>query len=392
MEYMAQPQVVTLLEPTWDRHIHLPANMGLLRVLIAAYPSATINFVGGQGQIDLIKETLASELQQRVSFVAWEPRPDNDTLPQNLLAAYRRLKNLPPSVLQDTSLIVLSSCTATVLTALTIMGLAKRSRAVLHGNANDLFGIRSRNPIRRHLDFRGSLQRFVKFGGRAVVLEDRIERVLKTKLPWIKNAIFTVAHTILPEECLSDARNLVLTQPIRIGFAGNASIDKGFRDFLTFAKTVTEANPGAFEFHAIGFLPQSSIHLDQSILITVATGNLLRSEYIQKLQNMHFIFLWHQENYYAYAPSGVVYDAINLGIPVISRNFAQIVELAENNWTIGYSFSDLSQAAEKMELMAHGMENETYILFLSSIQALRKNYCPEKIAETVAAKFLLTNS
>jgi hypothetical protein len=354
--------------------------------VIEAYPEARINFIGGQGQIDLMTKATGDEFKERVKFVAWTPQLDRDTLPADLYQTYIRLQKLPFEVFKGATRLVFCSCTATVLTAITVLGLAKRSSVVLHGNANDLSGWRSKNPARRWLDFPASMRRFVNKGGTAVVLENRLIKQLTNLHPWLKNSIFSIPHPLLPEERSFHTEKRDFSYPINIGFAGNASIDKGFTEFLDFADALNRKLPGIYRFHAIGFLPKESFGFDQSALVTRASRALSRQEYLEKLKGLDYIFLWHQEKYYANAPSGVVYDAVNLTIPLIARDYAQISEWESRGQCIGLSFKTLEDAVEHFSKVK--LDDEIEYQYI-----LRKNIIKiQDEISTVNSASLLANS
>lgn len=379
MSYLQKRPVITVIEPTWDRNIHLPANLGLLRIIRHAYPEAQVNFVGGAEQIDLMRGMLPESEQSAVRFFAGQPAPDRDTMPGDVYSAWRKLRSLPAPVLQEASLIVLSSCTASCLNALTWMGLAPRSSAVLHGNANDLQGWRSRNPMRRQLDMRQAFQRFCERGGKAVVLEERIRHTLGQQQPWLAPHMVCLPHPMLPEESATAGAARPLKSPIDIGFAGLASTAKGFPQFVALAQAMEARRPGAFRFHAFGKLPDESRALDQSCLAHRAAEGLPRSEYVAGLRAMDYLFVWHQDSYYANAASGVVYDAINFGVPMIARGCAQISAWMSEGLDVACAFDDIGAAIDALAALDPAAEGDRY---------LRQQACMDQLRQTLSLPFL----
>ena len=364
---------ITVMEPTWDGIAHLPGNLGLLRVVCGAYPNAVISFVGGASQIAMLKDIAPPDLIARVQFVAWAPGADADTLPSNVLATRQKLISLPPQLTNQASLLVLCSCTATVLTALCWMGLASKSVTMLHGNANELDGWRSRNPFRSLFDLTGALKRFCRQGGKVTVLEDRICQQLGAQNPWLQKSLLVIPHPLLPEEARPNGDYKRLNWPIKIGFAGLATIAKGFPDFLELAWQIQSQHPGRFEFHAFGKLPGESAGFDQSSLATQAKHGLTRSEFVAGLSSLHYLFVWHQDNYYSNAASGVVYDAINLGIPMIARRCAQISEWTDQGVDVANSFDDLPSAIQATSMIDIAQEAPHYKAQCAGLDQLRES-------------------
>jgi hypothetical protein len=379
MVHSSPQTVITILEPTWDEAVHLPANLGLLRIVRQAHPGARINFVGGARQIELMREALASDTAAGIRFVAHRTAPDRDTLPGDVYAAWRKLRSLPSDILRDADLIVLSSCTASCLNALTWMGLAPRCSAVLHGNANELQSWRSRNPVRRSLDLSQAFARFCGRGGKAVVLEERIRQSLGQQLPWLAPHLVCLPHPVLPEESAAQGTARALKPTIDIGFAGSASIAKGFPQFLELARLMQERAPGRFRFHAFGYLPPECRMLDQSALAHQAAEGLPRGEYVSGLRSMDYLFVWHQDFYYANAASGVVYDAINFGVPMIARRCAQVSAWQEQGMDVGCSFDGIEAAAGALASFDPAAETARY---------LRQQACMDQLRQTLGLPFL----
>lgn len=379
--------MITLLEPSWDGHTHFPANLGLLRTVLAAFPDIAINYVGGQAQIDLILAASTKELLNRVTFYAWTPNLDRDTLPSDLLKSIGKLRKLPRSVLGDARRIVMSSCTSTMLSAISFLGMAGKTCAVLHGNANEINAWNSRNPLRNWLNLSSSLRRYCTHGGTAVVIEQRIQHQLSVQFPWLKDHLVCIPHALVEEESASSVEGKSLTMPIHIGFAGNASIAKGFPDFLEFANQLTTKCPDAFVFHAIGMLPEECRELDQSVLFTRANAGLQRADYVHGLKGLHYIFTWHQDSYYANAASGVVYDAINLGIPLIARGRVQLTEWQGLGYDIAHTFNEVSTAVDTVANFAPHSEAQRYRNQCKDLGRLRESLSTPHLAKIFRERF-----
>ena len=378
---------ITVMEPAWDGDIHLPANLGLLRVVCGAYPSANITYVGGQAQIALMQSMDTPDIAGRVTYIPWLAQLDKDTLPTDVYRSFKRLRALPQQVTQQANLIVMCSCTASMLSAINWAGYAHKTCTMLHGNANELSGWRSRNPLRSSFDLTGALKRFCLKGGRVTVLEERIRTQMSRDYPWLANSLSVIPHPLLPEEACAPGLIRTLSLPIRIGFAGRASAAKGFPDFLQFAQQLQRLRPGVFEFHAFGMLAPECADLDQTALVTRAHSSLSRQQYLDGLNSLHYIFVWHQDNYYGNAASGVVYDAINLGLPLIARHSVQISDWANAGLSIAQSYEDLQTATENMAQFDMDTEQMLYQKFCINIKKLRDSLSLPKLSHIFENEF-----
>jgi len=381
--------MVTIIEPTWDHNAHLPGNLGFLRILLKAYPGAEVGFVGGAAQIALMKQIAPTELPTMVRFINWNPRPDRDNLPFDVIGALWRVLSLPSRQTFEAERIVLSSCSANTISAITLLGLASRTAAYLHGDANEIFEWRSRNLFRRSLQLGPALQRFVRHGGHLIVLEDRIRRQLGEKFAWLEPALHSMPHPILPEEAASREQQKPLSFPLGIGFAGLATKAKGFPDFLRLARELGQTRPGAFRFNAFGKLAPECKDLDQSALATHADRGLSRADFITGLRRQHYLFVWHNDNYYGNAASGVVYDAINLGLPLIARNGTQISDWRDQGLDIGMVFDDMSEVAATLAAMDVGAQAERYQRQRDDLARLRESLDMRLLARRFAQDFPL---
>ena len=330
---------IAIVEPTWGKHVHLPFNLGLVRATALAFPQATIRLIGDSNQIAEIHARISDADNGRVLKHGWSVTQDPDTLPKDLFNRWRKLTQLPAGTLKDAQILFLSSVTATTLTALTLQGLAGKSIAWLHGNAADLGGWRSRNPLRRTLDFQSSVERYVRHGGRFVVLEKHIYDDLISTYKWLRPALLYMVHPVLDEE-LHTPPQIKQSKPWHIAFAGITSNAKGFPEFLDLARTASIAQPGRFEFNAIGKLHPEAVALDQSMLNHRAgLDPLSRANYVTLMAEQDFLFLWHEDSYYGRAASGVFYDALAFCLPLLARRTPHLQAHKDEGYDIG-SFDD----------------------------------------------------
>lgn len=351
---------ITIIEPTWDGLAHCPVNLGVIRIVRTAYPEAKITFVAGERHTAEIRKIDRGTCDENVTLLSYLPQLDADTLPKNILITYKKIKKTPRHIFHDADLIIQTSCTASSLNCFNWMGLSNKTVTYLHGNANEIESWRSKNPIRKYLDFTSSLKRFVSKGGKVLVYETGIKERLSLKAPWIASQLHKLGHPLLEEEGVIPTNQRTLGSPIKIGFAGNATVSKGFPEFIKLADTMQQLKPDKYEFHAFSNLHSSCKNINQSSLTKPAHIGMPRDEFIAGLKSMDFIFAWHSEEYYSLAASGILYDAVNLGIPMIARKTAQIQHLEHVGMPVALHFEtidDVSRSLGGQQPSPHLYEN-----------------------------------
>lgn len=341
---------LTVIEPSWDGLAHCPVNLGTLRVLQAAYPHAELCLATSDWHFQELSRIDGAQQIARLNRLNFVPGLDTDSMPADQWRTARKFWGPVWQRCQQSDLMFLTSCTASVLNFVTWSGLAKRCVTVLHGNANDLTGWRSRHPIRRALDFQASMRRYCHAGGKVLVYEEGIQERLGARHAWLAPALFKWGHPLLDDEASGVHRLSQDKKSIRIGFAGSATIAKGFPEFVRLANIMNKAKPGVFSFHAFSYLHPQCQGVDQSALDTKAHRGLPRSRFLEGLASLDLIFAWHADQYYANAASGIMYDAINLGIPMLARRTERMSYLESKGMPIGLAFSELEELANYLIL------------------------------------------
>jgi hypothetical protein len=311
---------ILIIEPTHGSNVHLPFNAGLLKTVAIAYESAKVAFVGDAVQIEKIMETLPDNLRNRCEFIEWEVYDDRDTSPINVLTRMIRLLKAVGSKIFSADLVILSSTTGTALAALGLLMRPKKQilQIFLHGNLNNLYGWRSRNPFKRLYDLHSRLKCAAASHAQFLVLEEHILEKSIAEFPWMKKNIRYFPHPQIDEESIKHEKKL--QYPIKIGLAGISSPDKGFAEFCKLAHLLKERFPQKFEFHVIGKKHKSNHQADFRILDQAPSEmQLERKEYLGKIDAMNFLFFWPVGDYYKYASSGVFYDGLNRKIPFLTN-------------------------------------------------------------------------
>ena len=340
-----QVNKILIIEPACTGNVHLSFNLGLLRTVATAYPDAEIVCIGDREQQALMLPLLDNGVLNRCAFRPWQTYRDLDTTPSHVAARLYRLLAAGRSDLFRADLIVMSAIAATCLRALQLLPRPSTQTLQLffHGNLNDLSGWRSRNPLRRTSDFFSNIKRAAASHTQMIVLEKHVHRSAVEAHPWLKNSLHSMPLPQLSEEVLKTRKSL--TTPIKVGFAGVASPAKGFLKFLTFAKNLKTRFPGRYEFHAIGMVHPDSRSAGLDLLDTKpAADQYDRTEFLKQIDQMHFLFLWPDESYYAFAASAVFYDAVNRGIPLISPHDPKLLRTGAENMGISVATLDVAIA------------------------------------------------
>ena len=208
--------------------------------------------------------------------------------------------------------------------------------------------------MRKALDFESALRRNLTPDTRIIALEEHIVSAATAHAPFLANHVRHLPHPRLREE-ESPLINRQRT-PIKIGFAGLCTIAKGYQQFLEFAALLDERLPGKFECHAIGFLHKDTRALDARRLARPpAETPLSREDFLTGMQDMDLLFFWPHGDYYRHASSGVFYDALNKGLPLLTSSNAvsQQPTLARISISAD-SLAQLVQTCGQLEENGHG--------------------------------------
>lgn len=378
------------MEPTWSGEIHGPGNAAFALTCLIAWPDARVSYAADRDHFDAVSRLLTIDQRERLGFIEISARQDVAT---TVAGVWSRLANWGGSTrraLRNADLIILLSAAPSVLTAFWLLGLSKKTWALLHGDAQALSGWRSRNPFSRAFDLTSGIRRFVQSGGRLLHYEKHAIHALRMSHPFLGKALHHIPYALLVTEAeqagVRDGMQPGLDRAMRVGFAGVATRAKGFEEFSLLARNVGESSPRPrIEFHAVGKLHPDSRGVDVRALASKpSTQPLARHEYLKRLGGVDFVFVW-QGDYYQTAASGVIYDALNLGIPVLARRTDWLEAFLAEGRLVGRLFDDLNE----VEAFLRSGEAEKYIsgkeLRSDVLGTARSAFLPESVALTVKA-------
>jgi hypothetical protein len=252
----------------------------------------------------------------------------------------------------------------------------------LHGNLNDAFGWRPRNPLIRAFNLRSALTarhpRLLRF----MVLEQGISDTLATLLP--KGAARTdVLELPINVAEVAGQQAPPFAPPIRIGLVGLASAAKGTALFLEIAREMTVRFPGKVTFHHVGRLTPEADPAPFAILAEPpSTAHLPRAEFTARLAALHYVFLPISERYYNLSASGALLDAMTWAKPVIARALPIVTPHFRRFGDIGYLCDNDAAMRTAVETILTSMDADRYARQVTAMQALRAARTPAALAGT----------
>jgi hypothetical protein len=285
--------MITVTEPIIWGDEHVPVNTGLLETVVRAFPRERVRFHAESSHIALVRALIEPADGARVEFRETKLPPRG----ADFRARIRHDLGFVGRLMDEAAgshLILASSCPS-LIAALKLRGLRTAVRdvhIVLHGNLTLLWSWRSRNPLVRLTDLRTAMGLPSRLPIRYFVMEPAIRGELLATLPGLNPVdVRLLPHPVSSSEALLEGCGKLET-PVRIGFMGAASKEKGFGAFLEIARRAAE--PGV-EFHAIGRLGTDMAGEDLGFLATkpMLDEKVGRAEYVERLAGLHYVCMPH---------------------------------------------------------------------------------------------------
>jgi hypothetical protein len=278
--------------------------------------------------------------------------------------------------------IVLSAVASTIAAIKLIHATRRRSvpvQAVLHGYLNDIVGWRSRNPLRRVCDLRSALEHWRDPKLEYVVLEEPIRSQLVALIPGIEDQVVCLNHPFPASETNEKAN--ALCYPIRIGFLGLATPQKGFDVFLAMAKKIKSIRGSLVEFHAFGRLMNGVAQQQFEFLETSpVTAGLPRREYLENVRRLHYVCLPYLGNHYELSPSGVLLDAIGLLKPIIGLPSPVLRGLFSSQPMLGTLCESPDELTDRVLELTLDLDQQLYESRIDALRTLREGRSTRTLA------------
>lgn len=387
--------ILQLVEPTWYGDFHAPFNAGVIDMLARAFPERRITFASesehGRRVLDLLPAGIAEALDvvdlQAPGFGnLWtEHRAAALSDRRPVLAAWRARRLLARALAGHPGPkdLLLTSTTPSMLLAAASIGRRRHGvgdvEVIIHGTLAGLDDGRSRHPLRRALDLRAAVARWVGGGRRLTVLEPHIPGEAARRMPLLgrPDALAVIPHPSVE----SDPPEVAPPPPppTRIGFAGVVTEAKGAPQFLALARAF--AHRPDLEFDLCGFLPAAVSGVDLGGLgEPVPTDPLPRARYEALLSALHYVCLPLPGRYYDLTASGTVLDAIRHLKPLLTLDGPLTRRLFAEAGDIGHLCADESELHDTVDRLGRTPDPDRYGSQVEAMRRLRNARRPEALA------------
>ena len=367
---------------------HVPFNAGLLAVVRMAFPLEKVCFFGTQEHIGEVKKQSGEVLGGSIEWKEMANLSSNLTYFARLLHEKKILQTILRHFPQEaTGPFLLTSVRPATLVALKWVkrfGFKDiRTQIVLHGHLSGVVGKRYRNPVRRFQEMRTALTILGNENLQYLVLEESLRDVLLKCLPDLSGNVEVLDHPLPPNE--KQTKTSQLSIPIRFGFLGLANEAKGFPVFVKLAEDVTAKYSNQAEFHAIGRFSSEANPTQSTVALTTKPGveRLSREEYVQGVEQLHYIVLPHQASFYELNSSGTLLDALAWGKPLIARKIAMFEKFFAKHGDIGHLFTT---DRELREIVEHVVEKADTTRYEAQALNIQRAQC-SRSSETLATEY-----
>jgi glycosyltransferase involved in cell wall biosynthesis len=179
---------------------------------------------------------------------------------------------------------------------------------------------------------------------------------------------------------------LPFAPPLRIGFVGQATEAKGIGAFLRTARALKARHGSAVEFDVIGRAAPGGLPLDAADLIApVATDYLPRAEFTRRMAALHYVFLPLFGDYYRFAASGALIDAVSWRKPVIIGRVPLAAGWFEEFGDIGHLCADEAAMTATLDEILTNSDAVRYQHQMAALETARASRTPAALAATYGA-------
>ena len=254
---------------------------------------------------------------------------------------------------------------------------------IFHGELTELTGWRSRRPTWRGLDLTAALRRWFRRGGSITVLEPHVEEALGERFPGLVRAgsVKVLPHPTTQAEHADGTGST--DGPLQVGFLGIATRAKGFDAFVEVADRLRD-EPGV-RFRVAGFRGEGlpDLPLDALADPLPATG-LPRAEFERVVAELDYVCLPLSGDYYRFAASGTVLDAIRYLKPILALDTPLARRLFESAGDIGHLCADGAALETTIRELASAHDDARRRRQVENLRRLRERRSPAALAEVAA--------
>jgi hypothetical protein len=380
-----------LFDPVCHGQEHAPFTAALLATTRRAFPGEGPTFFGEASHIDAVRALLDPALASEVTWkpIAVVPRACAD-LRARLTHEWRAIS----TVLREASR---RRCTRIVACATTESGLAAlKARLALtfapihvavvhHSGLASLLGSRTTRALLRW----GNGSRL-----HHVVLGPSIRDTVVARQPSLAPSLDAVRHPYL----LPEVEPSVWPEggPVRFGFLGVASRDKGFDAFCRLAARVAgQSTNGASRprFELVGRLGaehregpstgSGTAGEDDRAAVDISEMPMPRPVYEDRVARLTYAVLPYAPAHYAVVSSGAILDAFAYGKPCIALRNPLFEEYFSAMGDIGHLCDTEQQLFEVVSGIVQSKPRDQYAAQSRRILAARRIFSPEDVAGTL---------
>ena len=392
--------MILVFEMCWTGPIHAPGNSATLQIVARAWPEQEVRFHADPTHLEELRHDPALMALPNLRLVPievsplWRWRPhavSGRRLRQEYRTVRAALRQVPPG---EPCLVFLISTTATgSFAAAWAARLSGRRAAVqvgFHGNLNDALGWRPRNPLARALDTRAALQARYPVPLRFLVLEEGIRAALEKAIP--RAAARTDVLPLPINQAESAEAAAAPAAPLRFGFIGLGTPEKGMDVFLAIAARLRARFGDAAEFVHIGRVPEDASLAGLEVLAhPPARAPLARAEFTARLAGLHYAVLPFRRGYYDLSASGALIDALTWTKPIIATRVPLTEQYLRDYGDIGLLCEDEAGLEAAMAQAILAPDPVRHAGQVAALRAARAQREPAVLAaryrEVVAAGF-----
>ncbi len=229
---------------------------------------------------------------------------------------------------------------------------------------------------------RGYLLVADRCGARQVVLGDSIRRNLVARGPALRH-LAAVHHPYL----FGDVAPSTLGGPVRFGFLGMASRDKGFEAFCRIADAMHDTAGARFEL--IGAPAREfAAQLPPGAGKVAGTGDarhLTRDEYERRVAAVHYAVMPYRADHYRLVGSGSVLDALAFGKPIIALRNDLLTAVFDELGDVGLLVDDLDALHDAIAGVVREPPVERYRRQSEALLRGRDRFAPGAVAAELRA-------
>jgi hypothetical protein len=382
--------MILVFEMLWVGTQHAPGNSATIQAIASGFPDQVVRVFAEPSHLAELRTDPDLVAHANVGFapIAIHPAHRGKTH----LVAWGRFRQelatlrrgLAQAQKGEKCLLMLISATPTAIFAASLLARLHPGRigvqVGLHGNLNDAFGWRPRNPLTRAFDLRRALTARHPRRLRFLVLEQGISDTLARLLPQAAARTDVLELPINVAET-ANQRVPVFAPPIRIGLVGLATAAKGTELFLDIAREMTARFPGKVSFHHVGRLTPGADPAPFAVLADPpSTEHLSRADFTARLAALHYVFLPIREGYYNLSASGALLDAMTWAKPVIARALPIVTPHFRRFGDIGILCESDAEMRTAVATILTDMDATRYAHQVEAMQALRAARTPAALA------------